>query len=170
MTRTSVVRKFKILLLFEAFILLFLLYDRAVFANVQVAFLSSFLIIVASGYAHKKMINTRIKNGAYAQDRDPLDKIDDPHGLFEEDDINNTPAEELDLKQIVKEEKKKIKPFSLGSIKQGARSSFSLYRLGAYIFLFLGFIALKNNHVLDVKWYLAALLPGIVAGYIVLKE
>ena len=170
MTRTSVVRRFKTFLLFEALVFATLLFGTAVFANVQVAFLSSFLIIVASGYAHKKMVNGRIKNGIYADDRDPLDKIDDPHGLFDEEEINDAPAKELDLKAIVKEEKKKIKPFSAGNLKQGLKGSFTLYRIAAYLFLVFGFIALKNNHILDVKIYLAALLPGIVAGYLVLKE
>lgn len=164
------VRRFKTFLLFEALVFATLLFGTAVFANVQVAFLSSFLIIVASGYTHKKMVNERIKNGIYADDRDPLEKIDDPHGLFDEEEINDTPAEELDLKAIVKEEKKKIKPFSAGNLKQGLKGSFTLYRIAAYLFLVFGFIALKNNHILDVKIYLAALLPGIVAGYLVLKE
>ena len=169
-TRTSVVRRFKTLLLFEAIIFVTLFFGKAVFINAQVAFLSSFFVIAASGYAHKKMIKGRIKNGIYADDRDTLDKIDDPHGLFDEEQINDAPSEELDLKQIVKEEKKKIKPFSFANVKHGAKWSFSLYRLGAYLFLFLGFIALKNNHLLDVKIYLVALLPGIVAGYLFLKE
>ena len=164
------VQKFKIFLIFEVLVIATLLFGKCAFTNVQVAFLSSFLIVVASGYAHKRMVRGRIINGIYADDRDPLDKIDDPHGLFDDEEINDAPAEELDLKAIVKEEKKKVKPFSLGNIKQGAKGSFSLYRLGAYLFLFLGFIALKNNHLLDVKFYLAALLPGIIAGYLFLKE
>ena len=170
MTRISVARRFKTLLLFEVFILITLFFGTAVFANVQVAFLSSFLIIVASGYAHKRMVDGRIKNGIYVDDRDPLDKIDDPHGLFDEEEINDAPPEELDLKKIVKEEKKKIKPFSAGNLKQGLRGSFTLYRIAAYLFLIFGFIALKNNHLLDVKIYIIALLPGIIAGYFVLKD
>ena len=170
MTRTSVVRKFKTFLLFEALVLATMLFGTAVFINAQVAFLSSFLIIVASGYAHKKMVEGRIKNGIYADDRDPLDKIDDPHGLFDEEEINDAPPEELDLKAIVKEEKKKLNPFSTSSLKQGLRGSFTLYRIAAYIFLILGFIALKNNNLIDIKIYVVALLPGIIAGYLVLKD
>ena len=170
-TRTLAVGKFKTLLLFEAIIFVTLLFGTAAFANVEVAFLSAFFVIAASGYAHKKMVKERLKNGHYADDdRDPLEKIDDPHGLFDDEDINNAPAEELDLREIVKEEKKKIKPFSLGNIKQGAKGSLSLYRLGAYLFLFLGFVALRNNHLLDIRLYLAALLPGIIAGYLFIKE
>ncbi len=170
MTRILVARRFKTPLLFEAFIFVTLFFGKAAFINAQVAFLSSFLIILASGYAHKKMIKGRMKNGMYADDRDPLDKIDDPHGLFDEEEMNEAPPEELDLRAIVKEEKKKVKPFLFANVKQGAKGSFSLYRLGAYLFLFLGFIALKNNHLLDIRIYLTALLPGIIAGYLFLKE
>ena len=169
-TRTLVVQKFKTFFLFEALIFATLLFGTTVFANVQVAFLSSFLIVVASGYAHKKMVQRRVENGIYADERDPLDKIDDPHALFDEEEINDAPPENLDLKAIVKEEKKKIKPFSAGNLKQGLRGSFTLYRIAAYIFLILGFIALKNNHLLDVTIYVIALLPGIIAGYLVLKD
>lgn len=168
--RISVVRRFKILLGFEALVFTTLLFGKDVFVNVQVAFLSSFLIVAASGYAHKRMVDGRIKNGIYADDRDPLDKIDDPHGLFDEEEINDAPPEELDLKAIVKEEKKKIKPFFAGNLKQGLRGSFTFYRIAAYVLLIFGFIALKNNHLLDIKLYLIALLPGIVAGYMFLKE
>ena len=164
------VRRFRIVLIFEIFILITLLLDITVFANIQVAFFSSFLVILASGYAHKKMVNGRIKSGIYTDDRDPLDNIDDPHALFDEEEINNTPLKELDLKTIVKEEKKKIKHFSATNLKQGLRGSLTLYRIAAYLFLVFGFIALKNNHILDVKIYLASLLPGIVVGYLVLKE
>ncbi len=163
------VRKFNTFLLFEALLFLALLFGQDVFINVQVAFLSSFLIIIASGYTHKKMVLKRVDADAYVDDRDPLEKIDDPHGLFDEEEISDAPVEELDLRQIVKEEKKKVKLFSLENIKAGTKGSLSFYRLGAYLFLFLGFIALRNNHILDVKIYLAALLPGIVAGYLFLK-
>ncbi len=167
---TSVVRKFKILLLFEAVILLILPFGERLFANVQVAFLSSFLIILASGIAHKRMVQSRLKNESFSDDRDPLDKIDDPHELFEEEIINDAPAEELDLRSIVKEEKKKVKLFSANSLKYGLKGGMTLYRIGAYLFLFFGFVALKNNHLLDITIYLLSLPLGIVAGYMTLKE
>jgi hypothetical protein len=68
------------------------------------------------------------------------------------------------------EEKAKIKTFSLSSIKHGARGSVSLFRLLPYLFLILGFIALKNNEVLDLSFYLPSLMIGIVVGYLASKE
>ncbi|MCD6258397.1 MAG: hypothetical protein J7J31_02220 [Helicobacteraceae bacterium] len=104
-------------------------------------------------------------------ERDLLEKIEDPHELYVENkELNETPIEELDLKEIVKEEKKKIKTFSLDSMRHGSRGSVSAFRIVPYIFLVLGFIALKNNEMLDISVYLAALLVGIVLGYISAKN
>ncbi|MDF1883303.1 hypothetical protein JHD49_05055 [Sulfurimonas sp. SAG-AH-194-C21] len=116
------------------------------------------------------MIITKVDAEAYESDRDLLDTIEDPHGLYDGEAINEAPAEELDLKTIVKEEKAKIKTFSVKSMKHGARGSASVFRIVPYIFLVLGFIALQNNHLLDLSAYLPSLLIGIVVGTLVSKE
>ncbi|SFV59072.1 hypothetical protein MNB_SM-7-188 [hydrothermal vent metagenome] len=162
------VQRFKTFLFFELAILVTLLFGKEIFANVQVAFLSSLFIILASGYSYKKMVDKGVKSDAYIDDKDPLDKIDDPHGLFEEE--TNKTDEDLDIKEIIKEERKKVKPLTLSSLREGIKGGLSLYRLGAYLFLFVGFIALKNNHILDIKIYLVALFPGIVCGYLLLRR
>ncbi|WP_430739322.1 hypothetical protein [Sulfurimonas lithotrophica] len=151
-------------------LLVFLTYFISVgfYANLQVAFLSSFIIMLGSFYAHKKMVDSKVKTESFESERDALDVIDDPHELYDETPLND--SEELDLKQIVKEEKKKIKTFNLKSIKEGGSASFSLFRLGGYLFLVLGFIALKNNEILDISVYLPSLLVGIIVGYIASKE
>jgi hypothetical protein len=136
------------------------------FVNLQVAFLSSFFIIVGSMYAYMKMVDKQVKAEEYEEQRDLLDTIEDPHGLYDDEPINDAPAEELDLKAIVKDEKKKIKIVNFKDMKKGSRAGFSLFRLVPYIFLVLGFIALKNNNLLDVAVYLPSLLVGIVVGSI----
>jgi hypothetical protein len=98
--------------------------------------------------------------------RDLLDTIEDPYELYEDNQINDAPVEELDLKEIVKEEKSKIKTFNLKSAKHGAKGGFSPFRLVPYIFLVLGFIALENNGYLDIFVYLPSLLVGIIVGHI----
>lgn len=55
-------------------------------------------------------------------------------------------------------------------MKHGAKGSVSLFRLVPYIFLILGFIALNNNKLLDIKVYLPSLLIGIVVGYVVSRD
>lgn len=116
------------------------------------------------------MIQTQVEAESYEEKRDLLDDIEDPHELYDDEPINNAPVEELDLKAIVKEERAKIKTLSLNSMKHGARGSVSLFRLVPYLFLVLGFIALKNNELLDIAIYLPSLLVGIIIGSIASKE
>ncbi len=126
--------------------------------------------MLGSFYSYKKMISKRVETKSYIENRDELDVIDDPHDLYDESPLNEAPVEELDLKQIVKEEKAKIKTFNLKSMKIGASAGFSMFRLGAYLFLILGFISLKNNDILEISIYLPSLLLGIVVGYFSSKE
>ena len=116
------------------------------------------------------MVQNQVQSEEYEDKRDLLDEIEDPHELYDDEPINDAPVEELDLKQIVKEEKAKIKTFSVNSMKHGVRGSTSLLRLVPYVFLVLGFIALENNQVLDIAIYLPSLLLGIVVGSITSKD
>lgn len=116
------------------------------------------------------MVNKDIESGKYEDKRDLLDEIDDKYELYDDEPINEAPPEELDLKAIVKEERAKIKTFSLSSMKYGTKGGFSLLRLVPYIFLVLGFIALKNNEILHLGFYLPSLAFGIVIGSLISKE
>ena len=140
------------------------------FINFQIAFLSSFFIILGSAYAYKKMVNTKVKTEDVEEKREFLDTLEDPHELYDDKPINEAPIEELDLKAIVKEEKKKIKILNTQDMKKGAKAGFSPFRLLPYLFLVLGFIALKNNDMLNISVYLPSLLTGIVIGYLVSKD
>ena len=167
----------------ELFVLATYFFSSTAFASAQVAFLSSLFVILGSSFAYKKMVQTQVgsdkvngeaREGALGQTfedkRDLLDEIEDPHGLYDDEPINEAPFEELNLKEIVKEERAKIKTFSLSSIKHGARGSVSLFRIVPYVFLALGFVALKNNEILDLSFYLPSLLIGIIIGSLLSKE
>jgi len=154
----------------ELLILLFYFYSFEIFINIQIAFLSSLFVILGSSFAYSKMVQTQVEAENYEEKRDLLDDIEDPHELYDDKPINDAPVEELDLKAIVKEERAKIKTLSVKSMKHGARGSVSLFRLVPYLFLVLGFIALKNNELLDIAIYLPSLLVGIVVGSIASKE
>ncbi len=149
----------------ELLVIALYFYNFALFINLQVAFLSSLFIIIGSSIAYQRMVKTQIasKNREDGK-RELLDSIEDPYELYDDEPINNAPVEELDLKEIVKEERAKIKTLSVDSMKHGVRGSVSLFRLVPYIFLVLGFIALENNKLLDVAIYLPSLLVGIVVG------
>ena len=170
MMRIMVKKTISILVVSEMIILATYFISYAAFINTQVAFLSAFFIILGSSYTYKRMVNSQIKSGNFEDKRDLLDTIEDPHELYDDTPINDAPYEELDLKSIVKEEKAKIKTFTVESAKYGARGSVSAFRLIPYLFLVLGFIALKNNELLSLWYYLPALTVGIIIGSVVSKE
>lgn len=170
MKRIMVKKAVKPLLALELFILLSAFFSFSFFINLQVAFLSSFFIIMGSMYAYKNMVSAKIKNEEVEEQRDELDRVLDPYELDDDAPINEKPIEKLDLKAIVKEEKKKIKLLNLSDVKKGSSASFSAYRLVPYLLLIIAFIALKNNELLDIAVYLPSLLLGIVAGYITMRE
>ena len=170
MMRTMVKRAISIFVGAQAVLLGVYLISRAAFINAEVGFLSAFFIIVGSSYAYKRMVESKVASGEYVDERDLLDKIEDPHELYDDVPINNAPYEELDLKSIVKEEKAKVKNFSVKNIKYGAKGGISAFRIVPYVFLVLGFIALKNNELLSLWYYLPALTFGIIIGAFVSKE
>ncbi|OHD98482.1 MAG: hypothetical protein A3K14_06035 [Sulfurimonas sp. RIFCSPLOWO2_12_FULL_36_74] len=116
------------------------------------------------------MVNSEVALENIDEKKDILDEIEDPYELYDETPINQTPADELDLKAIVIEEKKKIKILNIQDIKKGSKAGVSLFRLVPYLFLIVGFIALKNNEFLDISVYLPSLLLGIIVGYFVSKD
>lgn len=160
----------KLIIGVEFLILSTIIISFGFFINLQIAFLSSFFIIAGSMYAYKKMVNSGIALENIDEKRDVFERIEDPYELYDEMPINETPTDELDLKAIVKEEKKKIKIFNFNDIKKGGSAGVSLFRLVPYLFLILGFIALKNNELLNIAIYLPSLLVGIIVGYIVSKK
>lgn len=167
---TTVKKTIKILAITEILIVATYFISFSFYINFQIAFLSSLFIILGSMFAYRKMIDSEVDSKNIEEKRDLLDEIEDPHELYDDEPINNAPVEELDLKAIVKEEKEKIKTLSVKSMKHGAKGSASIFRLVPYIFLVLGFIALKNNELLQISVYLPSLLIGIVVGYLSGKE
>ena len=157
-------KSIRLIIVSELIILLTYFISFGFYINLQIAFLSSLFIILGSSYAYRRMVKNQVASDMAEDKRDLLDEIEDPHELYDDEPINNVPARELDLKAIVKEEKKKIKTFSIVSMKHGVKGGTSLFRLVPYLFLVLGFIALKNNELLDIAVYLPSLLIGIVVG------
>lgn len=163
-------KSIKLLIISELMIIATNIISFEFFINVEVAFLSSFFIIVGSMLAYKKLVNTQIAIKNINEKRDALDEIEDPHELYDDALVVEVPVEELDLKTIVQEEKKKIKILNFGDIKKGSSAGFSPFRVVPYIFLILGFISLKNHELLNIMIYLPSLLFGIVIGHISSKS
>lgn len=129
----------------------FIFQDTTWFLNTQVAFVSSLFITIASFLSYRSNINNRISNldlsnQSKTEDRDKIDEIDDPYDLYTE--YEEIPEEELTpekIKEIIQDEKSKVKKNSFKNTLFSAGGFLSIYRLAGYSILVFGFFALNNN-------------------------
>ena len=132
--------------------------------NAQIAFISSSLVLTASMFSYSQMVYSRLESGTaiHEDERDALDKIEDPHDLYgEEVPADNAAA----LKDAIKEEKQRMKQHrrSLVQVLRDSKASLSFVRLGAYLLLFVGFFYLSKNQLLHIPSYLLGLaLPVVI--------
>jgi len=164
--RTMVKKAISLIFIVQGLVLVTNVFSFELYINIQVAFLSALFIILGASFTYKRMVDSKLVSQEFEDERDLLDTIEDPHELYDNTIPNETAVEELDLKEIVKEEKAKIKTLSIKSMKHGVRGSVSAYRLVPYLFLILGFIALKNNELLNIGFYLPSLFLGILVASI----
>jgi len=119
----------------------------------QVAFFSSLFITIASFLSYKKNIENRLLNFDLTQDnesvdRDKIDEIDDPYDLYTQ--YKEIPEEELTpekIKEILNDEKSKVKRNTLKNTIFSASGFLSIYRVFGYVILLFGFFALNNNKI-----------------------
>lgn len=132
----------------------FLFQDLYWLLNTQVAFISSLFITIASFLSYRRNINGRIANldlskQQKGEDRDKIDEIDDPFDLYTE--YEEIPEEELTpqkIKEIIQDEKSKVKKNSFKNTIFSAGGFLSIYRVLGYGILVFGFFALNNNKLL----------------------
>ena len=141
--------------------------------NTQVAFISSLFIVISSFYSYKRNIQNRLSNfeasKASAEDRDKIDEIDDPFDLYSE--YEEIPEEELTpekIKEIIQEEKTKVKKNSLKNTLFSAGGFLSIYRILGYGILIFGFFALNNNKIFIPVAFIVGL--GIVPIGVLLSK
>ncbi len=137
--------------------------------NFELAFVSAMFIIAGSFSGYKRMVDRRLEVGEGMNDA-MLEKIEDPHELYDEDE----PCEEVDqeLSAVIKEEKKRLKQ-NKQTLKKTIKSTpgiFSPWRFIPYIVLVLSFIGLNNNHVLDIPAFLIGLAAGIISAVLIGKR
>jgi hypothetical protein len=149
----------------QALLLALLFVSRAAFANAEVAFVSAFLILLGSMYSYRKLVQRNLENETAMHQEDLVEKIDDPYDLYGEEETAG--EDDRPLKEVIKEEKARLKA-NRATVKNVSRSTpalLSLYRIVPYGMLVLGFIALKNNNMLLLWYFLPGLAAGIVAGF-----
>jgi hypothetical protein len=123
------------------------------FLNSQVAFISSLFITIATFLSYKRNIQNRISNLDLSQSndleqRDKIDEIDDPYDLYTE--YEEIPENELSpekIKEIINEEKSKVKKNTFKNTLFSAGGFLSIYRILGYGVLVFGFFALNNNGI-----------------------
>lgn len=129
-----------------------IVYDTIWLLNTQVAFIGSLFVTLASFLSYKKNVNNRLANyetphkALSSQDRDKIDEIDDPFDLYTE--YEEIPKEELTpekIKEIIKDEKAKVKKNFFKNTIFSAGGFVSIYRILGYGSLVFGFFALNNN-------------------------
>ncbi len=142
----------------------------------QIGFFTSTLVIAASMASYRRMIEKRLEYGAVPveDERDKLDKIDDPYDLYSDEVI----AEEKELSreefvEVVNEEKEKQKANrrSISEVIKDTRAFLSFYRIGAYGLLILGFFYLNRNDYLHIPSYFFALsVPPVIVVIMLMRE
>lgn len=147
--------------------------------NTQVAFVGSLFVTIASFLSYRKNVNNRLSNyktpanALNSQDRDKVDEIDDPFDLYTE--YEEIPEEELTsekIKEIIKDEKSKVKKNSFKNTIFSAGGFVSIYRVLGYGSLVFGFFALNNNKLFLAVPFLVGLsvVPlSVLAAKFILK-
>jgi len=143
-----------------------LLLSASIYANFSVAMLTSMAIVMGSLYSYRNMIQSRVADAEAGDSKDIIDEMDDPYDLYEEE----REQEITDIKAMIKEEKARQKSNIIQNTAKNASAMVSIYRLLPYAFLVLGFIALNNNHALQVLPYLVGLAVGIPIGYLIARD
>lgn len=132
----------------------FIFQNNLWFLNTQVAFFSSLFITIASFLSYRNNIQNRLSNldltksNNQFEDRDKIDEIDDPYDLYTE--YEEIPESELTpekIKEILNNEKSKVKRNSFKNTLFSASGFLSIYRVLGYGILVFGFFALNNNNI-----------------------
>src|SRR5574344_225969 len=122
--------------------------------NIQVAFFASLFVTIASFLSYRKNIKNRLLNTeentkVSSDERDKIDEIDDPYDLYSEyEEVSESELTPEKIKEIITEEKKRVKQNSLKNTLFSAGGFVSIYRVLGYGFLIFGFFALNNNKLL----------------------
>lgn len=141
--------------------------------STQIGFISSSLVMFASMRSYRRMVNARVEHNIITMDdtKDTIDKLEDPYDLYSEEVVEE--EEEKDLKDVVKEERKKLKENrrSVGQTLKDTKAALSIYRISAYIVLILGFLYLNRHGLLQIPSYILSLsLPMFIVVYILMSE
>ena len=154
-----------------AILVTIIFFDIKILWNTQIGYISASLVMLASMKSYQRMIDTRVAHDVvtYDDSKDVIEKLEDPYDLYSEDAVSE---EDSDLVEVVKEERKKQKDGrSLTQILKDTKAALSVYRLGAYVVLILGFLYLNRHEYLHIPSYILAIsIPMLVIVFVLLQE
>jgi len=146
--------------------------ERTWLINTQIGFITSSLVMFGSILSYRSMVYARLNVGAISDDeRDTLDKLEDPYDLYDEEKVKND--EDKTLVEVVKEERENLKKNRRSFLEttKDSKAAFSFYRLGAYMLLIFGFFYLNNNKILDIPSYLFSLfIPPVIISIMLMRK
>jgi len=146
--------------------------ERTWLINTQIGFITSSLVMFGSILSYRSMVYARLNVGAISDDeRDTLDKLEDPYDLYDEEKVKND--EDKTLVEVVKEERENLKKNRRSFLEttKDSKAAFSFYRLGAYMLLIFGFFYLNNNKILDIPSYLFSLfIPPVIIAIMLMRK
>ena len=146
--------------------------ERTWLINTQIGFITSSLVMFGSILSYRSMVYARLNVGAISDDeRDTLDKLEDPYDLYDEEKVKND--EDKTLVEVVKEERENLKKNRRSFLEttKDSKAAFSFYRLGAYMLLIFGFFYLNNNKILDIPSYLFSLfIPSVIISIMLMRK
>ena len=149
-------------------------FDIKVLWNTQIGFISATLVMIASMISYRRMVNARVENNIITIDdsKDVIDKLEDPYDLYSEE-IKEEESDTKEFSEVVKEEKKKLKENkrTLFQVLKDTKAALSIYRLGAYGVLILGFLYLNRHGLLYIPAYIIALsLPPVIVVAVLIRN
>jgi len=147
-------------------------FSMEVLFNTQIGFLSATLVMIASMISYRRMVNARVENEVVTMDidKDVIDKLEDPYDLYSEE-IKEEEVE--DVAKAIREEKARLKENrrSLFEVLRDTKAALSIYRVGAYMLLALGFLYLNRHGILHIPSYLFSLsLPPFVIVTLLVRD
>ena len=142
----------------------------------QIGFFTSSIVIAASMVSYRNMIEKRVENltPLDQNDRDELSKIDDPHELYDDEQLkeereysNEEFLEEVDKQKTIQKANRRS-PYQ---VIKDSKAFLSIYRLGAYALLVLGFFYLNRHEYLHIPSYFFSLsLPPVIVVLMLMRE
>ncbi|MGP1359468.1 hypothetical protein [Campylobacter sp.] len=126
------------------------------FISSQISFFASFIILTASFFAYKNRINSRLENAR-----------DEILATIKEEDEEDEIYPQEEIKEFnLKDEKARLKKQKFSFKDKSYVAAFMPYRLVAYTALFLGFLFLRNENLLNVPGFLVGLAPMPIGAFI----